>query len=171
MQEAPGRKRTDIFESKIEYVHNSRPQACPHLEGADQTATYLNVSCRIWPCPGPPIVNVSCCIWVVRVRGRQGRRQTYRNVSRCIVCWFSHQEHGNRTYRMYPGVSALHGEGSRERIQTYPVVSCANSGLACWTYLNVSWGIWWKRFAPCKFFEPLTIRPQTSNRGPLPIQT
>ena len=50
MQEAPGRKRTDIFE----YVHNSRPQACPHLEGADQTATYLNVSCRIWPCPGPP---------------------------------------------------------------------------------------------------------------------
>ena len=102
----------------------------------------------------PPIVNVSCCIWVVRVRGRQGRRQTYRNVSGCIVCWFSHQEHGNRTYRMYPGVSALLGEGSRERIQTYPVVSCAGSGLACWTYLNVSWGIWWKRFALCILFEP-----------------
>ena len=144
MQEAPGRKRTDIFESKIEYVHNSRPQACPHLEGADQTATYLNVSCRIWPCPGPPIVNVSCCIWVVRVRGRQGRRQTYRNVSRCIVCWFSHQEHGNRTYRMYPGVSRPftgRGVGNvSRRILLYPVLALASHAGRISTYPGVSAG-------------------------------
>ena len=137
----------------------------------DQTATYLNVSCRIWPCPGPPH-SERIVLYLGGPGAGQARQEA--NVSQRIPLY--------RVLVLAPGawksdvshvswcISALHGEGSRERIQTYPVVSCAGSGLACWTYLNVSWGIWWKRFAPRILFEPLTIRPQTSNRGPLPIQ-
>ena len=41
---------------------------------------------------------------------------------------------------MYPGVSGLHGEGSRERIQTYPVLALASHAGRISTYPGASGG-------------------------------